>query len=323
LTFGEYGSLFKAMFKLRKAKKADGQSMSGMRGELTSFKEGAGEAKVMLTDDEKKRIAIAEHQRWLTERRLAGWTYHKIRVDEARRHNLLKPWEELSTEEAKLDMKLVERISAAAGHAGLELKRELVIGVVGHRIAPDRPFDETHVRSELQQAITDLLEKFPERAPVILTHLADGADAIAAEVALELKIPFIVPLPLPFETYRRDFEDGGPEHIERFLDLISLADHYLEIPLRFGDLVDLARTSKSGDISKQREKQYALGGAYIVERADEMIAVWDGQKARGTGGTGDIVDWCKKGVVPKEYRIADNFGKHTPIKPAVIISPTF
>jgi len=274
-----------------------------------------------LTETEKKRIAVAEHQRWLTERRLAGWSFDKKRVDEAKRHNLLKPWEELSETEARLDLKLAERISAAAGHAGLVLKKELVIGVVGHRLSPDRTFDEAHVAKELKKTISTLLEKYPDRAPVILTHLADGADTIAAEVALDMGIPFVVPLPLPFETYRRDFDDSGSEHAEKFLDMIGLADLYFELPLKFGDLVDMAKEKKNGEMSEARKKQYALGGAFIVERADELIAVWDGKKARGTGGTADVVSWCQQGAVPKELQSPDHFKKHTKIKPAIVISP--
>lgn len=275
-----------------------------------------------LSPDEKQRIAVSEHNRWMTERLLGGWTHHKIRVDEAKRHNLLRPWSDLSKHEATLDLKLADKISAAAAQAGLVLKRELVIGVVGHRFAPGRPFNEAYVKAEMKRAVARVLEENPDRAPVIYTHLADGADTIAAEVALEMKIPFVVPLPLPFETYRRDFEEGITDGVEKFLDLISLADRYFEIPLRFGGLVELAKAGKKGGASEAREQQYALGGAFIVERSDVMIAVWDGKPARGTGGTADIVAWCKKGEVPKAYRTPDLFNRHTPIKPAVVIRPT-
>ncbi len=285
-------------------------------------KKGAQADPANLTREEKKRLAVAEHARWMTERQLAGWTYHKKRIDEAKRHNLLRPWEDLSETEATLDMHMADRITAAAGHAGLELRREFVIGVVGHRLSPGRPFDEAHVKKLMKKEFLRVVEKHPGTAPVVLTHLADGADTIAAEVALEMQIPFVVPLPLPFETYRRDFEENGPHHVEKFLDLISLADFYFEIPLRFGDMVGLARENKKGQMSKARTQQYALGGAYIAERADELIAVWDGKKARGIGGTGDVVEWRKHGAIPKEFQSPDFFKKHTKAKPAIIIKPT-
>lgn len=275
-----------------------------------------------LTTEEKKIIAVAEHARWLTERRLAGWVYDKKRVDEAKRHNLLRPWEELSEVEAKIDLKLAERINAAADHAGLVLKRELVIGVVGHRFVPGRPFDEEFVKNSITLEIDKLLKKHPDRAPVLMTHLADGADTIAAEVALEKGIPFIVPLPLPFEIYRRDFLTAEEGAVNKFLDLISKAELYFELPQKFGTLVDLAKEKKSGKLSKARENQYALAGAYIVERADELIAVWDGKEARGTGGTADVVAWRKAGKVPKKFQSRNLFNRHTKIKPPILIKPT-
>lgn len=275
-----------------------------------------------LTRKEKKTIAIAEHTRWLTERRLSGWVYNKKRVDEAKRHNLLRPWEELSEAEAKIDLNLAERINAAADHAGLVLKRELVIGVVGHRFAPGRAFDEAYVKKTMVDEIDKILEAQPNRAPILMTHLADGADTIAAEVALEKGIPFIVPLPLPFETYRRDFLTAEEGAVNKFLDLISKAELYFELPQKFGDLVDLAKEKKPGKLSKARERQYALGGAYIVERADELIAVWDGKEARGTGGTADVVAWRKAGKVPEKFKSRDLFHRHAKIKAPIIIRPT-
>ncbi len=76
-------------------------------------------------------------------------------------------------------------------------------------------------------------------------------------------------------------------------------------------------------MSKEREAQYALGGAYIVERADELVAVWDGQPARGTGGTADVVSWRRDGKVPEKYQSKNYFNRHTKkIRPPIIIPPT-
>lgn len=275
-----------------------------------------------LTKEEKKTIAVSEHSRWLTERRLSGWIYNKKRVDEAKRHNLLRPWEELSEVEAKIDLNLAERINAAAEHAGLVLKRELVIGVVGHRHAPGRDFDEAHVKNTIADEIEKILQTHPDRSPVVMTHLADGADTIAAQVALEKNIPFVVPLPLPFEAFRRDFEEVGEEAVNTFLDLISKAEFYFELPTKFGNLVDISKSKKSGKMSEARVSQYALGGAFIVERADELIAVWDGKEARGTGGTADIVSWRKAGEVPKKFQSQDLFNRFAKIKAPIIINPT-
>ncbi len=35
---------------------------------------------------------------------------------------------------------------------------------------------------------------------------------------------------------------------------------------------------------------YLDAGLVLLDRADTLIAVWDGQQARGTGGTGEVVE---------------------------------
>jgi hypothetical protein len=67
--------------------------------------------------------------------------------------------------------------------------------------------------------------------------------------------------------------------------------------------------------------QYALAGAYIAERADVLIAVWDGAPARGTGGTGDIVAWRDRGEIPAEYATPAVFAGRPQLIPAVVVRP--
>jgi hypothetical protein len=42
------------------------------------------------------------------------------------------------------------------------------------------------------------------------------------------------------------------------------------------------------------EEAYWAAGKRIVDMADTLIAVWDGQPAGGLGGTADVVDYAKK-----------------------------
>lgn len=43
-----------------------------------------------------------------------------------------------------------------------------------------------------------------------------------------------------------------------------------------------------------RSEAYLRSGCYIVEHSDVMVSIWDGKKAQGQGGTGEIVDLAKK-----------------------------
>ena len=54
--------------------------------------------------------------------------------------------------------------------------------------------------------------------------------------------------------------------------------------MKFDSLMELDSSTAE---NQSRDKQYALTGAYIVQRSDYLIAIYDGQPAAGVGGTGD------------------------------------
>ncbi|MBV9240735.1 MAG: hypothetical protein JO314_01900, partial [Acidobacteria bacterium] len=80
-----------------------------------------------------------------------------------------------------------------------------VIGVTGHRDV--RPQDISRLEHAFEDIILQLRQRI--RAPlIVVSALAEGADRIAARVALKLGLQLIAPLPLPIKEYRRDFERG-------------------------------------------------------------------------------------------------------------------
>ncbi len=299
---------------------------TAMRFRITEKK--SADARLNLTDDEHELLAKMEHHRWLNERFLSGWAYGKKRVDAARRHDLLRPWSALSDNEKTFDKGLASRLQETVACVGLEIKREFVIGVVGHRPGSNRDLDQEHIRKSLREEIGRQIAANPDRAPVILTALAEGTDTIAAEIALELNIPYWVPLPMPYDAYSQDYERSrsatsrGEGPAEKLRRLVALSERYIELPLKFGDLTDVSLTYGDGTYPAARERQYALAGAYIAERADVLIAVWDGNESLGTGGTGDIVSWRRQGRVPGEFASPSVFRRRPVMSPPVIISPT-
>ena len=132
---------------------------------------------------------------------------------------------------------------------------------------------------------------------------------------------------MPFEAYRQDFDDSGDHtgnHIgklKRFLELVGGAERYLEMPLKFGDLIDISVLVDSKNLPLERDKQYALAAAYIVERADELIGIWDGQPPKGVGGTGEAIGWRLAGRVPSEFASNPTFYDRPKMKPPIIIPP--
>lgn len=272
-----------------------------------------------VSPEDVQKLALVEHHRWMNERFLAGWTFDEKRVDAARRHNLLRPWSEIPDAETRVDYRIVDQMRQALKAAGLDARPSFMIGVVGHRSGAHRPFDADRVRAALRARLLKEINARPDREAVMLTSLAPGTDIIGAEIALELGVPYIVPLPLPFEALIQDFSDEGREELDRFLRLVAKSERYIEMPLRFGDLADVSRSE--GDDPVARRQQYALAGAYIAERADLLLAVWDGERSRGLGGTADIVAWRARGGPPPEYCTAGNYYAQPEISPAEIIAP--
>ena len=111
---------------------------------------------------------------------------------------------------------------------------------------------------------------------VFVSALADGADQIAAETALELGFSLQAVLPFARDDYRRDF--NRPEAATRFDSLLGKAERVLELPG-----------------TREREPEaYMMAGRATVAHCDVLIAVWDGLPARGRGGTAEVVELAIK-----------------------------
>ncbi len=264
------------------------------------------------------QLSEIEHQRWMHERLLAGWSYAEKRVDAARRHPLLRPYSELPPERRGIDRMLVKRMDLALSAGNLAFRREYRIGITGHRRMDARQLDEAAVREAVRGHIAALAQDVRPARPVLYTALATGADSLAAEAARSLGVPFIAVLPIPFEAARADYE-AVPNGVARFLDLIADAERVIELPLLFGDLTDIAPDGEGG--SAERDRQYALAGGYIARRAQTMIAVWDGQPPRGFGGTGTIVKWRNERAVPDAFALESRFTPPYENGPLIIVPP--
>jgi hypothetical protein len=110
--------------------------------------------------------------------------------------------------------------------------------------------------------------------------LASGADQIAAVCARSSG--YFVRALLPFEPhdYRQDFAPG--EELDSFEQALEAADEIVALPGQRDDL----------------QAAYVLVGECLVRHADIMIAIWDGQQARGPGGTGHVVELALQQSVP-------------------------
>lgn len=151
------------------------------------------------------------------------------------------------------------------------------IGITGHRKLEAKE----DVRNRLRQAIEEILKEKHEQTFEAYSCLASGSDSIFAEVAIEMEGTLKAVLPFPVAEYKNDFY--GTEMV-LFSELLS------------NDPSPEIIQAKIPENSEERNEAYLKAGEAIVDKCDVLIAVWDGEKSNGKGGTADIVDYAKKTV---------------------------
>ena len=149
-----------------------------------------------------------------------------------------------------------------------------VVGVTGHRDL--RPGDVRQLEAAVRRLLEQLQRDYPNTPLVMVTPLAEGADRLAARVALEMGAELVAPLPLVRAEYEKDFPGSIPE---------------------FAALYDHERTVHRLTLPplESRELQYALAGAYVVRHCHLLLALWDGRDSDSVGGTAQIVGYRRTG----------------------------
>ncbi|MCH5172341.1 MAG: hypothetical protein J1F31_05900 [Erysipelotrichales bacterium] len=171
----------------------------------------------------------------------------------------------------------------------LKNKIPIVIGVTGHRnIAKDDFKDIKEVVEKGLSEIVDLCKKSKkdkdkETPVILLTGLAEGADMLVTDVAIDLEIPYIAVLPCKLEEYKKSFSDKEvldklDEYIKKALDTIIVDDIENDFDNQPGQTMENYR--------------YRQVGIYIVQHSSLLLALWDGEKYKEKYGCGtaDIVD---------------------------------
>jgi hypothetical protein len=69
----------------------------------------------------------------------------------------------------------------------------LVVAVTGHRDLV--PGEVPDIQDRVRALIEDLRQKYPDRRLRVMSPLAEGADRLVAQIALDLDVELIVPLP--------------------------------------------------------------------------------------------------------------------------------
>jgi hypothetical protein len=149
----------------------------------------------------------------------------------------------------------------------------LVIAVTGHRDL--LPAEVPAIRRAVRKFLAGLAETYPERRLQVLSPLAEGADRLVAEVAVDMSLDLVVPLPMQKSEYLQDF--ATRESREEFERLCGAALRVME--LRPGQ----------GEPGSERQLSYARLGVFLSAHCHILLALWDGKPAEKIGGTAQVV----------------------------------
>ncbi len=270
-----------------------------------------------LSHEEAIVQARMEHNRYVAQKINDAWRYGSEKSAEARTNPFLVPWEDMTDEQRERETRdAIAKPEHLAKQMNIYMKRRIVIGVTGHRLNKLDVRNE-HLIQALRDHLQDLSKQYPNSRFTVLSPLAEGADRLIAKLAMqELQAELQVPLPLPYELYANDFTSD--DSILEFQQLIGEATAYFELPMRFGNLHALAKTPETNEL---RNRQYALAGAYVAQRSDHLIAIYDGKPAAGTGGTGEILEWYQGESIPDEYLFNDRYFEPFARSPAKVFPP--
>jgi hypothetical protein len=169
------------------------------------------------------------------------------------------------------------------------------IGVTGHR----RLNDVSALAASVSNIISSRYEECfgsSDRAALhnatatpiaftVVSPLAEGADRLIAQAVMEKGGRLEALLPMPAEEYRKDFRTAGS--LEEFDCLLKKA-HRVSV-----NVPDASPSDREA-----RKTAYRKVGELVVDRTDLVIALWDGESARGIGGTAEIVEYAKRKKKP-------------------------
>ena len=141
--------------------------------------------------------------------------------------------------------------------------RGLHVGVTGHRhlASPDT----------VARDVDAVLDRLDASSLTAVSSLAEGADRIVARRILARAGGSLhAVLPLEPDDYRTDFAGSHAQD-------------------EFDVLLSQAVTVSLSPRQETREAAYEHAGRAVLDSCDVLLALWDGQPARGRGGTAQLV----------------------------------
>jgi hypothetical protein len=157
------------------------------------------------------------------------------------------------------------------------IRSPIRIGVTGHRVLADID----RITAGIEESLRRIETALPNRPLVVVSPLAEGADRLVADRVLDRHpdARLLALLPTPAEEYTKDSTSAG-----------SRAD--------FARLLDRATCCIELPAAGTRGASFQAVGSAVLDQSDVLIAVWDGKRGQGRGGTAGIVQIARERGLP-------------------------
>lgn len=159
----------------------------------------------------------------------------------------------------------------------------LTISITGHR--PNRLTGSPKKLKALCQQVLNVIHQDTPDA-IALSPLAEGADRIFAQAAVDTGMRLDAIFPFQEDDYRTTFLSPHSD------DYFQLKDQAHNIHLM------------NGDIKHMDQGFYELGRS-LVEASSLLVAIWDGPPGQGKGGTPEVIELAKASGKPVVWIRAD------------------
>jgi hypothetical protein len=158
------------------------------------------------------------------------------------------------------------------------------VGITGHRDL--RPPDVAALRAEVVKIFAGMRRRMPSTPLLLLTGLAEGADQLVAEVALEQNVSVVAVLPMPLDIYRTTMAEPAQTLLEALLARASL-----QIMLPIGH--HTSEELRTNEVA--RADCYEALAVFLTRHSQALIALWDGKPSDRRGGTAQVVEAVRTG----------------------------
>jgi hypothetical protein len=147
----------------------------------------------------------------------------------------------------------------------------MIVGITGHQY-----FENSSIEKWVKKCLKEQLSLID--IDFGISCIAIGSDQLFCKELIKKDIPFLALIPC--SNYEKMFSDK-------------------DLPF-YKNLLRRAKAIEILNFVAPSEESFWEAGKKIVSKSDLIIAVWNGEKAKGLGGTGDVVNFaltCSKKII--------------------------